>query len=1309
MENFKRKFYTWTTGHRKTVISVFLILTVICAIMWRQVGVNYDIKDYLPEDSPSTVAIQVMEREYSEGVPNARVMIKDVSIPEALEYKEKLAAVDGVDGVTWLDDSVSTAVPLETIDADLAEQYYKDGNALFSLTIDKDKILTTVPEVREIVTEEAAMTGDAISTEVATVSTVKEIALVAIMAVAVVLMLLILATESWIEPLLVLGSLGIAILLNAGTNLIFGTVSFVTNGAGNVLLLAVSLDYSVFLLHRFHEYKEETADTRQAMIDALCRSTGSIMSSGLTTVIGFLALVLMRFLLGPDLGMALAKGVFISLITVFVFLPALILSAHKLIEKTRHRDLMPDFTWLGRLVTKIMIPMVCIFVLVIAPSFMASNANDYWYGASKIFDSDTKVGRDMDDIQDVFGESDSYALMVPKGDLASEKAVSKELQQLEEVSGIISYVDTVGAEIPVEYLSEDIISQLNSDDCTRMVINVEAASEGEETFNLIEEIRAIAEKYYPGTYYLAGSGPSYYDLMDTISADMLKVNLVAIAAVYLVLALMLRSVLLPVLLVACIETAIWINLSVPYFAGTTVFYISYLIISSIQLGATVDYAILMTDRYRECRETLNKKDAVVETIASSVPSILVSGLALTTAGLLMGKFSSHGILAMLGVFLGRGALLSLFIVVFVLPGLLYLFDKLYINRGKGKMNKKKITAAVTACVMLGAVMMPVSAHAAENAKEEVIYGNLAHDGSVTSVYAVNIFDDSQVSDYGSYTSVKNLTTSDEIKVDGEKVSVEASEVPFYYEGTLENQELPWDIDIEYSLDGKKCEAQDLAGKSGALEIHMTAKEGAQSFFYENYALQISMTLDSTFCRNIAAEGATAANVGSDKQLTYTVLPGKGADITVTADVTAFEMSEISINGIKLEMDVDVDTSELESKAAEIENATVELDDGAAAVSDGASALNEAAGTLGEGAGTIDESVGTLQTGAASLDDGAGQLQAGVQELNDGAGQLQSGAGELDSSVATMQSGVTAIDEGAEALETGISQFSGGLNELYAGAKALVEGVSGDAYKAVLQANGLDASVLLQGNQQVAQQLTTMLEQAGAAMDPQQQALYKQLITLLEGNSAAINGAITYLDGVNTQLVALETGVKTLNENTASLQEGAASLSQGIGELSGGMDQLKTGTSALSQGAAELQSGTSSLATGAGELKSGTSSLTAGAAALKSGTESLTAGTSQLHSGTSALAEGTSELKEGTSTFREEASGIGEQVTNEINSLKDSITGSDEVRSFISDKNTNVESVQFVLKTEAIEIPEVEQVQEEEPELGFFEKLLNLFK
>lgn len=679
-----RRFYTGIVNKRKIIIALFLTAFVISLVCSQLVAVNYDITDYLPEHTKSTLSMEVMQEEFDGGIPNARVMVKNVSIPEALEYKEKLKAVEGVTAVTWLDDAVDITVPIATLDEDTVHTYYKKEVALFTVTIGEDYRISAVEEIRSIIGDDNAMTGSAVSTADATTNTVSEVQKIAVIAVAFVLVVLLLTTTSWITPILVLGGLGIAIVLNNGSNLLFGEISFVTNAAGSVLQLAVSLDYSVFLLHRFEECRKEKTNPEEAMVEALCKSTSSILSSGLTTVIGFLALVLMEFRLGADLGLALAKGVAISLITVFVFMPALLLCTYKWIDRTRHGAFLPDFKRLGKAIQKIAIPMACIFALLIVPAYLASNANSYLYGSSEIFGENTQYGKDTATIEKVFGQSETYVLMVPKGDTATETALSNELHTVPEVTSIISYVDMAGAEVPNAYLDADTLAQLEGENYSRMVITADVPHEGDATFAFVENIRNIADKYYPDDVYLAGEGVSTYDLKETVTADMVKVNLLAIGAVFVVLLLTLKSIPLPFILVLSIETAIWLNLSVPYFMDKPIYYLAYLIISSVQLGATVDYAILMTDRYRENRQMLDKKSSVVHTISEVFVSIMTSGSVLTIVGFLLGWISSNQLLAQLGIFVGRGAIFSLAIVLFVLPGLLYICDGMIISKKKRK-------------------------------------------------------------------------------------------------------------------------------------------------------------------------------------------------------------------------------------------------------------------------------------------------------------------------------------------------------------------------------------------------------------------------------------------------------------------------------------------------------------------------------------------------------------------------------------------------------------------------------------------------
>ena len=671
-----RKLYESIVNHKKTVIVAFVMAMIVSAVCSTMVNVNYDINDYLPDGTASTVALDTMNEEYDMSIPNARVMVSNLTVAQALEMKQKLSEIEGVEDVTWLDDVIDTDIPLETADKDTVENYYKDNKALFTVTINEHTRIETVNAIRDLIGDNNSMAGAAINTAIAAQATNKEVKNIIFLVIPICLAVLFLTSSSWIEPILLLGSIGVAILLNKGSNLMFGTISFVTNAAGGVLQLAVSMDYSIFLLHRFQEMREEGQAPKEAMINALCKSTGSILSSGLTTVIGFAALILMRFKIGPDMGLAMAKAIFLSLITVFVLFPVVLLYCYPLIDKTKHKSFLPDFGKFGQFVTKLMVPAVLVFVLFIIPCNLGQKENFFSYGSSQIFSTDTQIGRDTKIIEDTFGKSNNLVLMVPKGDLEKETELSKKLHDMPEVTGILSYVDNAGAEVPMDYVDNETLSKLISDNYSRLVLTVDADFEGEKTFNLIEEIRSLAKSYYGDKYLLAGESASTYDLMDTITKDNDRVNLIAIGAVFVVLLLSMKSITIPVILVLAIETAIWINLSVPYFTNDFVFYIAYLIISSVQLGATVDYAILLTSRYMEVRETASKKKTIVETLRSTTVSIMTSASILTIAGLLLWKISTHGILSQLGHLLARGTALSTLIVLFVIPGMLYIFDGL---------------------------------------------------------------------------------------------------------------------------------------------------------------------------------------------------------------------------------------------------------------------------------------------------------------------------------------------------------------------------------------------------------------------------------------------------------------------------------------------------------------------------------------------------------------------------------------------------------------------------------------------------------
>ena len=663
--------------YKKSILVFFILATVISLFTSSMVNINYNIMDYLPEEAPSTKALDVMNEEYDKGAANVRVVLKDVSIVDALKYKEKIKKVDGVDDIQWLDDVVNIKEPLELQNQDTIESWYKNNEALFSITVNEDKEESAIDEIGEIIGENGMISGSAVNIVFAQETTEKELIKMMVILIPIILIILFLTTSSWFEPVLFLSTIGIAIIINSGTNLILGEISFVTKAAGSILQLAVSMDYSIFLLHRFSEFRNEGLAVKEAMKEAILKSVSSILSSGLTTVVGFAALIVMKFKIGPDMGFVMLKAICLSLISVLVLLPVLALYCYKLIDKTQHKSFMPKFNKFAKVSYKFRHISIILFLLLLIPCFLAQQNNSFSYGASEIYsDESTKIGHDTAAINKEFGKTNPLVLMVPKGDLVSERALCDELENIDKITSITSYAETVGITIPTEYVPDDTLSQLISDNYSRFIIVANVKVEGDETFALIDEIRNLAYKYYDDSYYFLGESVNTLDLKETIEDDNKKVNAISIIAIMIILLLTFKSLSLPIILVLVIEFSIWSNLTFNYFIGNDVFYIAYLIISSIQLGATIDYAILFTNRYIENRETMNKKEATQATISTTMVSILTSASILATAGIILGEISTNSIIAQLGILIGRGAILSLILVLFVLPALLMLLDKL---------------------------------------------------------------------------------------------------------------------------------------------------------------------------------------------------------------------------------------------------------------------------------------------------------------------------------------------------------------------------------------------------------------------------------------------------------------------------------------------------------------------------------------------------------------------------------------------------------------------------------------------------------
>jgi len=668
------RFANAIVKNRKIIIVLFLSLVLICGALMLFVDVNYNLVDYLPQNAQSTIALEIMNAEFTETMPNASVMVKDVSLMEALEYKKKLASINGVTQVIWLDDMMDITKPLPMGDSDTIETFYQDGNALFSISIAKGMEKEACEDIWLLIGDENALAGEAVDLVGIRDEAETTVLRAFIILLPIIILILILSTTSWMEPLLFLAAIGAAIIINMGTNIFLGRVSFMTYSISPILQLACSLDYAVFLLHSFLDNRKKYADAETAMAQAIKESMSTVAASAYTTLFGFLALLFMSFGIGADLGINLAKGIVLSFISVMVFLPALTLSITKLIDKTQHREFMPSTKNISRVLSKVALPIVIIILVIMVPAFLGQSRTGFLYGNDTL-DTASRYSRDKIMIEEQFGKSTVMAILVPRYDIAREEQLHRELNELDHVTGVMSYAGEVGAAIPPDFLDDDIINQFYSDNYARIIAYMDTPAEGDIAFRTVESIHEKAGELYGEKFYTLGQSTNLYDMKNLTEKDNVVVNLIAVVAIFMVLLITFKSATLPFILVLTIETGIWINLAIPYFSGTKINFLGYLILSTIQLGATVDYAILLTNTYLSNRKLMPKGEAMGVSLGSAFRSILVSALTLSTAGFTLYLTSSNSYTADIGLLLGRGTLLSLGMVVCFLPTLLIVFDK----------------------------------------------------------------------------------------------------------------------------------------------------------------------------------------------------------------------------------------------------------------------------------------------------------------------------------------------------------------------------------------------------------------------------------------------------------------------------------------------------------------------------------------------------------------------------------------------------------------------------------------------------------
>lgn len=666
-------------SQRKGIELFFIALTIVSAFCYPLVSVNYDLTKYLPSTTKSEQGLAVLKKEF--GYPGtARVMIDDVTYYEAENYKNRIEAVDGVSQVMWCD-TARPALQANTFlkEKDLAD-YYKSGYSVMDIVFrEGDSAKQTskaLDRIKQIVGDKVHITGSAIVAKSLNENLNREMRNATVIVVGIIVLILFLTTTSWFLPVLFLLVMGISIIINMGSNIFLGEVSFITSSVAAVLQLAVAMDYSIFFVSAFSAERKKGLDLTESVTNAVRHSAKSILACGLATFFGFIALALMKFSIGFDLGICLAKGIATSVLTVLFLMPALVLRWAKLIEKTSHRPLIPPMHRFAKASFKTRYVTLALALLIAVPAFVGKDLNDFTYGSSSLGASPgTKVYEDEQAINAQFGRSNLLLVLVPNTSTVKERQLSQAIENLNLTKSVTSYADTVPEGIPESILPKSITGLLHTKNYARILVYTRTKDESPLAFQASDEVQKLVRNYYPSDSHVIGSTTFAQDIKETITSDYELVDAISILTVALVIMFSFHSVLLSVLLLVPIEIAVFINMMFPYLVGSKLMFVGYMVVSCIQLGATVDYAILLTNNYLDCRSRMDRKEATIEAIANTTEPLLTSATILTLVGYTLYKTSSIGAIADIGHLIGRGTILSFLLVVTVLPSLIYLFDK----------------------------------------------------------------------------------------------------------------------------------------------------------------------------------------------------------------------------------------------------------------------------------------------------------------------------------------------------------------------------------------------------------------------------------------------------------------------------------------------------------------------------------------------------------------------------------------------------------------------------------------------------------
>ena len=678
---------------RMLILVIAFLLLIPSVLGYLKTDVNYDILGYLPDELDTRIAQSILKDDFDCG-SLGMLIVENMENKDVSKLKEEVKKVEGVNDVIWIDDAIDLSVPKEILPEDIRDVFYSENSTLmiikFAGTDASTETEKALSDVRKIAGKQAFLSGVAGVIKDTKDLANKETPIYVLIAVILSIIILSITMESYVIPIVFLSSIGIAIIYNIGSNVIFENISYVTKALSAVLQLGVTMDYSIFLLHRYDEERESRENKVEAMANAIEATIESVVGSALTTVAGFLALCVMDLALGKDIGLVMAKGVVIGVICTITILPALVLTFDKVIHKYKHKNILPTFQKSSSFIIKHHKVIVLISLLILIPAAIGKEKASVYYNLDESLPDNLPSIVANDKLKNEFNMVSTNIILVRDDlDRYKVKEMVKELNNVDGVTMAAALESVLGSRIPENFLPNELLEQVKKGGYEGIIVNSKYKSATNEVAVQLDEINEIVKKYDPEGL-VGGEAPLTNDLVTIADSDFKKVSIFSIVAIFLIIMVIFKSISVPVLLVLSIELAIFINLGIPYYTGTTIPFISSIVIGTIQLGATVDYAILLTSRFKEeLANTNDKKEAMIKALQSSSRSIITSALTFFGATAGVGIISELEMISSLCVLMARGAIISMLVILFVLPGILLMFEGIIVKTSKSFIRCKK--------------------------------------------------------------------------------------------------------------------------------------------------------------------------------------------------------------------------------------------------------------------------------------------------------------------------------------------------------------------------------------------------------------------------------------------------------------------------------------------------------------------------------------------------------------------------------------------------------------------------------------------